>query len=118
MRLQLDRPLLFFDLETTGINLLQDRIVELSTVKIFPDGHREVKTRRLNPGMHIPEESSAVHGIYDRDVAEEPAFNEIAPCLSAYFSDCDLGGYNICKFDIPMLTNEFKRAGITFSTEG
>ncbi len=118
MKLKLDRPLVFFDLETTGINLMQDRIVELSVVKIFPDGHREVKTRRLNPGMHIPEEASAVHGIYDEDVAGEPSFEEIAPMLLNYFADSDLGGYNINKFDIPMLINEFKRVSMEFPLDG
>ncbi|MBO4632226.1 MAG: 3'-5' exonuclease [Lentisphaeria bacterium] len=113
-----DRPIIFFDLETTGVNLLTDRIVEISVLKIFPDGTREVRTRRLNPEMHIPEEASAVHGIYDADVANEPTFRRVSKNLYIFFEDCDLGGYNILKFDIPMLTREFARSGLTFTTSG
>lgn len=113
-----DRPIIFFDLETTGVNLQTDRIVEISVLKVHPDGTREVRTRRLNPGMHIPEEASAVHGIYDADVANEPTFRQVSKNLFIFFEDCDLGGYNILKFDIPMLTREFARAGLSFSTEG
>ena len=111
-----ERPLVFFDLEATGVNILNDRIVEISVVKIFPDGRREVKTRRINPEMHIPEEASAIHGIYDKDVANEPTFRAISKNFFIYLEDCDLGGYNITKFDIPMLTREFSRAGLTFTT--
>lgn len=111
-----DRPVIFFDLETTGVNLLTDRIVEISVLKISPDGTRQTRTRRLNPEMHIPEESSAVHGIYDKDVENEPTFRAISKNLYIFFEDCDLGGYNILKFDIPMLTREFARAGLTFTT--
>ena len=118
MNLIQDRPIIFFDLETTGVNLLTDRIVELSVLKVFPDGNREVRSRRLNPEMHIPEEASAVHGIYDADVANEPTFRRIAKNLFIFFEGCDLGGYNILKFDIPMLTREFSRAGLSFSTGG
>ena len=116
MELIKDRPIVFFDLEATGINIMNDRIVEISVVKIFPDGRREVKTRRINPEMHIPEEASAIHGIYDRDVANEPTFRAISKNFFIYLEDCDLGGYNITKFDIPMLTREFSRAGLTFTT--
>ena len=118
MNLIQDRPIIFFDLETTGVNLLTDRIVELSVLKVFPDGTREVRSRRLNPEMHIPEEASAVHGIYDADVANEPVFRRISKNLYIFFEGCDLGGYNILKFDIPMLTREFARAGLTFTTSG
>jgi len=118
MRLQLQRPLVFFDLETTGINLNYDRIVEMSIVKIFPDGNREVKTRRLNPEMPIPTAASEIHGIYDADVANEPTFKAVSRNLFGYLLDCDLGGYNIGKFDVPMLVNEFRRAGLEFSLEG
>lgn len=118
MKLKLERPLVFFDLETTGVNLAQDRIVEMSVVKLFPDGRREVKTRRMNPEMHIPEGASLVHGIYDKDVADEPTFKALSKNLFIYLSDCDLGGYNILKFDVPMLVNEFKRAGMDFSLDG
>jgi putative DNA polymerase III epsilon chain len=116
MELIKERPLVFFDLEATGVNILNDRIVEISVVKIFPDGRREVKTRRINPEMHIPEEASAIHGIYDKDVVNEPTFRAISKNFFIYLEDCDLGGYNITKFDIPMLTREFSRAGLTFTT--
>lgn len=111
------RPLVFFDLETTGTNIINDRIVEISIVKISPDGSREVKTRRLNPEMHIPEEASAVHGIYDKDVENEPTFRQIAQSLYIYLEDCDLGGYNIVKFDVPVLIKEFSRCGLQFTLE-
>ena len=110
-----DRPIIFFDLETTGVNMLSDRIVEISVVKLCPDGTREVRTRLLNPEMHIPEEASAIHGIYDKDVENEPTFKAISKNLYIFFEDCDLGGYNIAKFDIPMLVREFSRAGLSFS---
>ena len=116
MELIKECPLVFFDLEATGVNILNDRIVEISVVKIFPDGRREVKTRRINPEMHIPEEASAIHGIYDKDVVNEPTFRAISKNFFIYLEDCDLGGYNITKFDIPMLTREFSRAGLTFTT--
>ena len=112
-----DRPLVFFDLETTGTNMLTDRIVEISVVKLFPDGAREVKTRRINPEMHIPEESSAIHGIYDEDVKDKPVFRQIAQSLYIYLEDCDLGGYNIVKFDVPVLVKEFQRAGLEFDVK-
>jgi len=118
MRLQLQRPIVFFDLETTGVNLNYDRIVEMSVVKIFPDGQREIKTRRLNPEMPIPAGASEIHGIYDADVANEPTFKAIARNLYGYLQDADLGGYNISKFDVPMLINEFRRAGLEFPMEG
>ena len=98
------RPLVFFDLETTGTNIQNDRIVEISIVKISPDGSREVKTRRLNPEMHI-------------DVENEPTFRQISQSLYIYLEDCDLGGYNIVKFDVPVLVKEFSRAGLQFSLE-
>jgi DNA polymerase-3 subunit epsilon len=113
-----DRPVVFFDLETTGVNLLSDRIVEISVLKVFPDGNRVTRTRLINPQMHIPEEASAVHGIYDKDVENEPSFAQISKNLFIFLEGCDLGGYNIIKFDIPMLTREFSRAGLTFSTSG
>ncbi|MBN2642598.1 MAG: 3'-5' exonuclease [Victivallales bacterium] len=118
MKLKLKRPLVFFDLETTGVNLSIDRIVEISVVKLFPNGEREVKTRRVNPEMHIPEGASLVHGIYDADVAEEPTFKSLAKNLLIYLNDCDLCGYNILRFDVPMLINEFQRVGLTFPMEG
>ena len=101
-----------FDLETTGVDPCKDRIVEISLVKVMPDGSKEVKTRRINPQMHIPEAASAVHHIYDKDVADCPTFREIAKSLWAYIEGCDFGGYNSNKFDIPVLVEEFLRAGL------
>lgn len=118
MKLTDNRPLVFFDLETTGTNIMSDRIVELSLVKINPDGTREVKTRRLNPEMPIPAEASAVHHIYDADVADEPTFRQVSKNLYVYLEGCDLGGYNIGKFDIPVLIREFSRSGLQFSLDG
>ena len=112
MRLNLKKPIVFFDLETTGIDPARDRIVEISTVKVFVDGHTETKTRRLNPEMHIPAEATAIHGITDEDVADQPRFREIAKSLAAYLEGCDLGGYNSNKFDVPVLVEEFLRAGV------
>lgn len=111
MQLNLKNPIVFFDLETTGVDPSRDRIVEISTVKVFPNGSKEVKTRRLNPEMHIPEEATAVHGITDEDVANEPPFRAIAKSLAAYLEGCDFGGFNSNKFDVPVLIEEFLRAG-------
>ena len=118
LNLKLERPLIFFDLETTGVSIQKDRIVEISVVKIMPDGTRDIKTRKVNPEMPIPPGASAVHGIYDDDVKDEPVFKQIARSLFNYMENCDIGGYNILKFDIPLLTNEYKRAGLDFSVEG
>ena len=115
--LKLARPLIFFDLETTGTSISSDRIVEISVVKVFPDGRKQVTTRRVNPQMPIPPGASEVHGIYDKDIENEPAFELIAMNLFNYFADCDLAGYNIIKFDIPLLIAEFQRSNLTFSTE-
>ena len=112
MQLNLKNPIVFFDLETTGVDTSRDRIVEISTVKVFPNGDKEVKTRRLNPEMHIPEEATAVHGITDEDVANEPPFRAIAKSLAAYLEGCDFGGFNSNKFDVPVLIEEFLRAGV------
>ncbi len=112
MELSLKRPIIFFDLETTGVDAAKDRIVEISMIKVLPDGSEEVKTRRLNPEMHIPEAASAIHHIYDEDVADAPTFKSIAKSLQAYIEGCDLAGYNSNKFDIPVLVEEFLRAGI------
>ncbi len=112
MQLNLKNPIVFFDLETTGVDTSRDRIVEISTVKVFPNGEKEVKTRRLNPEMHIPEEATAVHGITDEDVANEPPFRAIAKSLAAYLEGCDFGGFNSNKFDVPVLMEEFLRAGV------
>ena len=114
MKLKLRRPIIFFDLETTGINITHDRIVELSLIKVMPDGSTETKTRRINPGIPIPAEASAVHHIFDEDVANEPYFKQIAKSLAHYFEGCDIGGFNSNRFDIPMLDQEFQRANVDF----
>jgi DNA polymerase-3 subunit epsilon len=99
-------------LETTGINIVKDRIVEISFVKVYPNGKEESKTRRINPGMPIPPESTAIHGISDEDVKDCPVFKEIARSLAAQIEGCDLAGFNSNRFDIPMLAEEFLRAGV------
>lgn len=112
MKLKLTRPLVFFDLETTGTNINSDRIVEISVIKLMPDGMRYEKTRRLNPEMHIPEEATAVHHITDEDVANEPTFRQIAASLKQLIDNCDIAGFNSNRFDVPLLDREFERAGI------
>ena len=124
MNIQLTRPLVFFDLETTGVNIAKDRVVELSYYKVFPNGTKEGKTYRVRPTivdamglettMHIPEQASAVHGIYDDDVKDCPTFMEIAREVAAVFEGADLAGYNSNHFDIPLLGEEFLRAGVQF----
>ena len=114
MKLDLKNPLVFFDLETTGMNIAHDRIVEISYLKIFPDQREEVKTIRVNPGVPIPPEITAIHGISDNDVKDAPRFNEIAQTLANSIKGCDLAGYNLNKFDLPLLAEEFIRAGIDF----
>jgi DNA polymerase-3 subunit epsilon len=104
--------LVFFDLETTGINIVKDRIVEISFIKVYPNGKEESKTRRINPGMPIPPESTMIHGISDEDVKDCPAFKEIARSLANQIEGCDLAGFNSNRFDIPMLAEEFQRAGV------
>lgn len=119
MKLNLKNPIVFLDLETTGVDIVKDRIVEISLVKVTPGSDTpEVKTRRIKPlqdngeVMHIPEEATAVHGITDKDVAEAPTFRQIAKSLAEYIKGCDLGGFNSNRFDIPMLAEEFLRAGV------
>ena len=114
MKLKLNRPLVFFDLETTGVNLTADRIVEISTVKLMPDGTIEERTRRVNPEMHIPEAATAVHHIKDEDVRNEPTFKQVAKSLARMLEGCDLAGFNSNRFDIPMLDQEFQRANVDF----
>lgn len=118
MELQLKRPLAFFDLETTGVQIATDRIVELSILKVMPGGQEEVLTMKVNPERPIPAESSMFHGIYDEDVKDLPTFKERAQEVSAFLADADLAGYNSNKFDVPMLMEEFLRAGVDFSLEG
>ncbi|MBD5337109.1 MAG: 3'-5' exonuclease [Bacteroides sp.] len=113
-KLNLDRPIIFFDLETTGTNVTRDRIVEISLIKVLPKGEPIRKCRRINPEMPIPAESTAIHHITDEDVANEPTFRQIARSLYDFFSGCDIAGYNSNKFDVPMLIEEFGRAGIRF----
>lgn len=106
-----------FDLETTGMNIQRDRIVEISLLKIFPEDKEEIRTYRINPGVPIPPEVTEIHGISDADVKDKPGFKEIANELNNYLKDCDFGGFNSNKFDFPMLVEEFYRAGIEFEVE-
>ena len=112
MQLNLKNPLVFFDLETTGTNVATDRIVEISYLKVMPNGEERSKTYRVNPEMHIPESVSAVHGIKDEDVADCPTFREIGKLIAEELKGCDLAGYNSNRFDIPLLAEEFLRADI------
>lgn len=112
MELNLKNPIIFFDLEATGINITSDRIVEICYVKVFPNGDQEIKTRRLNPEMPIPAEATAVHGITDEMVADCPTFKSIAKSLAQQIEGCDLAGYNSNRFDVPLLVEEFLRAGV------
>lgn len=114
LSLKLKNPLAFFDLETTGVNVIHDRIVELSIVKIMPGGEVQEKTMRINPMMPIPAESSMIHGIYDEDVKEAPPFKAVAKSIHKFLEGCDLAGFNIVKFDIPLLVEEFLRVNIDF----
>ena len=112
MKLNLKNPLVFFDLETTGTNINSDRIVEICYLKVYPNGNEESKTMRINPEMHIPEASSAIHGIYDADVADCPTFKDVAKSIDNDLEGCDLAGFNSNRFDIPLLAEEFLRAGV------
>lgn len=118
MKLQLTRPIAFIDLETTGINITTDRIVELAIVKISPDGSKLVKRKLINPLMPIPASSSAIHGITDEMVKDAPSFKQIANEVKQFIEGADLGGYNSNRFDIPMLLEEFLRAGIEYTVDG
>ena len=114
MQLNLKKPIIFFDLETTGINITKDRIVEISIIKVMPSGEEIEKTRRINPEMPIPAEATAVHHITDEDVAQCPSFKMVAKDLARIFTGCDIAGFNSNRFDIPMLDQEFQRAGVKF----
>jgi DNA polymerase-3 subunit epsilon len=114
IQLKLKKPLAFFDIESTGINVASDRIVEISVLKINVDGTEETKTKRINPGIPIPLESSLIHGIYDEDIQDAPSFKQIAKGLAQFLENCDLAGYNSNKFDIPILMEEFLRAEVEF----
>jgi len=114
MKLNLKNPLVFFDLETTGMNIASDRIVEICYLKIFPDQREELKTYLVNPDMPIPPDVTAIHGISDDDVKDAPKFKEIAKTLANIFEGCDFAGYNSNKFDLPLLAEEFLRANVDF----
>lgn len=114
----IERPIAVLDLEATGVAAHRDRIVEISVLKIFPDGRKILRHKRVNPGMPIPPEASDVHGISDKDVANEPEFKYIASSLAELLEGCDLAGFGIVQYDLPMLRAEFERAGIDFPVEG
>lgn len=115
MKINLTKPLAFIDLETTGINISLDRIIEISILKVLPSGEKQIKTRRVNPGIPIPESSTAIHGISNDDVKDEPEFGKIAKSLLNFIDDSDIAGYNSNKFDVPLLVEEFLRSGIDFN---
>ena len=117
MTLKLERPLAFLDLETTGVNTAKDRIIEIAIIKLNTDGTRENYEQRLNPGIPIPLETSEIHGIYDYDVINAPNFKDVANDIKAFINNCDLGGFNSNKFDIPLLTEEFHRCEIDINIE-
>ncbi|MFT4522303.1 MAG: DNA polymerase-3 subunit epsilon [Bacteroidia bacterium] len=117
MNIKLHKPLVVFDLETTGINVSQDRIIDVYLIKVQPDGVEQTWYKRLNPGMPIPAETSAIHGIYDADVVGCPSFKDVAHELHQFIGNADFGGFNSNRFDFPMLVEEFYRAGVDFETE-
>jgi DNA polymerase III subunit epsilon len=114
MKLNLKIPLCFFDLETTGINITQDRILEIAVIKVMPNGEVLRKSNVVNPTIPIPAESTAIHGISEADVKDKPTFKEVAKDYARFFEGADLAGFNILKFDVPMLVEEFLRAGVDF----
>ncbi len=116
-RLQLKRPIALFDLETTGTNVASDRIVEIAILKINPDGSQDAKSMRLNPTIPIPEHSTSFHGIRDEDIQDAPTFKDVAHTLAKFLENCDLGGYNSNKFDVPVLVEEFLRAEVEFDVK-
>lgn len=118
MNLTLKRPLVFFDLEATGISTSTDRIVEMCLIKVHPDGTEEVRNERINPEMPIPEQASEIHGIYDKDVKDAPTFKDLAKDLNKFLENCDFAGFNSNRFDFPMLVEEFLRADIDFDVDG
>lgn len=112
MELNLSNPIAFFDLETTGIDIVSDRIVEISILRISQNGEEDILTQRINPGVPIPEKATEIHGISDEDVKDSPRFKEVAKKLAKFIEGCDLGGYNCNKFDVPLLAEEFLRVGV------
>lgn len=117
-KLQLTKPVAFIDVETTGLNTQQDRIVDICITKVNPDGNEESLGFLINPGMSIPIESTQIHGITNADVDEKPTFQDLASRIFNFIQDCDIGGFGISKFDLLVLESEFKRAGINYSREG
>lgn len=116
--IRLNRPIVFFDLETTGVSVTQDHIIELSATKFHPNGHQEKINCLMNPGIPIPPEASAVHGFTDQLVKEKPRFEEFASSLYDFFKDCDLAGFNIANFDVPLLAEEFSHSGLNPPFDG
>ena len=114
MKLNLRKPIVFFDLETTGLDICRDRIVEISMLKVLPSGEEIIKTMRINPTVPIPLETSFIHNIYDDDIKDAPTFAKVAHQVDAFLKGCDLAGYNLIKFDIPLLAEEFLRVDIDF----
>jgi len=118
MKLKLTRPIVFFDIESTGVNVGVDKIVEICLLKIMPNNAVITQTERINPQMHIPEIVSEIHGIYDKDVANKPTFEKLAPFIRDFIKGCDLAGYNAIKFDLPLLVEEFLRIGMDLDLRG
>ena len=117
MFLKLKSPIVFFDLETTGVNISKDRIVELAMIKVLPSNERIIKEYKVNPTVPIPKEVSAIHGIFEKDIRDAPTFKQIAKSLHKFLEGCDLSGFNILKFDVPILVEEFLRVGVDFNVE-
>ncbi|MCF6183558.1 MAG: 3'-5' exonuclease [Bacteroidales bacterium] len=117
MKLDLKKPIAFFDLETTGVDVSKDRIVEIAILKINPNQSTESKTMRINPTIPIPKEASKIHGITDEDLINAPTFKQVAKDIAKFIEGCDLGGYNSNQFDIPLLAEEFLRADIDFNVK-
>lgn len=115
MKLKIEKPIVFFDLETTGRNVAKDRIIEIAMIKLLPDGTKENKALRINPGVPIPQEVVEITGIRDEDVADKPRFEDLAQEIKAFIGDSDLAGYNSNRFDVPLLCEEFDRAGVEFA---
>lgn len=118
MSLNLTKPICFFDLETTGVNITNDRVVEISILKVYPNGNKESKTWLVNPEMPIPAVVSAIHGVTDERVVNEPTFKQLAPEINAMIKDADLAGFNSNRFDIPLLAEEMLRADLDFDMKG
>ncbi|MDD2412928.1 MAG: 3'-5' exonuclease [Bacteroidales bacterium] len=118
MKLNLQNPLAFFDLETTGMNVVKDRIVEICIIKIMPDGSSVTKHDLINPTIPIPKEVTEIHGISDKDVVDKPTFAQVAQDYSSFIEKCDMAGFNSNKFDVPLLAEEFARVGIDFEIKG